>query len=180
MFLCFLMEHEIFGDEDCTWFNFHAHYHEQFETHGIEETKSRKASHVFSQLSFPFKNLHGCHWNIGLGKMLIWVFHAIIYQEKPEQAFWPTQYLHVKQYQDFRVTLVLGMWLAPSCWISVLAKRLVEGTQCLSGSLQPWWQVGKQGERVHGLRQKHISLRYSEIESEYFKLLWGDVIGLLW
>lgn len=74
------------------------------------------------------------------------------HMEKPEQAFWPTQYLHVKQHQDFRVTLALGMWLAPSCWISVSAKRRVDGTQCLLGSLPPWWEVGKRGKRVHGLR----------------------------
>lgn len=125
--LCFLMEHEIFGDKDCTWFHFRAHYHEQFTTHATEETKSRKASHVFSQLSFPFTNLHGCHWNIGLGSKCSFGFFPFYHMETPEQAFWPTQYLHVKQYQDLVSLLVLGMWLAPSCWISVSAKRLCAG-----------------------------------------------------
>lgn len=156
--LCFLMEHEIFGDKDCTWFHFRAHYHEQFATHATEETKSRKASHVFSQLSFPFTNLHGCHWNIGLGKMFIWVF-PFYHMETPEQAFWPTQYLHVKQYQDFRVALVLGMWLAPSCWISVSAKRRVDGTLSL-----------RQSATLVGSRQARETSAWFEIETYFSQI----------
>lgn len=40
-----------------------------------------------------------------------------------------------------------------------------------SGGLQSLWEVHKQGNRVHGLRQKRFLLKYQTTVS-VFKLLW--------